>query len=143
MYTYKICISYIYIYIYTIIYIYIYIYIYIIPTLSKRETDSGCDGRDNRANNVLHYTILCYIMTSYSNIILYVILFVYSIKHYLAQDKGGPSKCGFPNDRLFSTIIDYVYTHHSFHYTNIQPDMNNNQLFRKPPLLGPPLSLPD
>ena len=48
-------------------------------------------------------------------VIMFSLLYVVWFIMFLAQDKGGPSKGGFLN----------------------------NILFRKPPLLGPPLSLPD
>ena len=63
--------------------------------------------------SMLHYTTLqCQHSIRYDIKHIEILSIVVSI---LAQDKGGPSKGGFPNNRLF----------------------------RKPPLLGPPLSLPE
>ena len=66
----------------------------------------------------------------------------------LAQDKGGPSKGGFLKNRLLSYTDIYIYM-----YMRVMKLMvcvnkryiiqDNNRLFRKPPLLGPPLSLPE
>ena len=59
----------------------------------------------------------------------------------LAQDKGCHSKGGFLNNILFMNNRLLLYTPLiSLHkYRTVY---ENNILFRKPPLLGPPLSLP-
>ena len=68
----------------------------------------------------------------------------------LAQDRGGPSKGGFLNNRLpsYTDIYIYIYIYifvqqlRVFVYKQVIIQ-ENDRLFRKPPLLGPPLSLPD
>ena len=73
-----------------------------------------------------------------------------TIKQHLGQDKGGRSKGGFLNNRLFSWIDYYQFTHTISFITNIYIYIyiytyisvyENNRWFRKPPLLGPLLSL--
>ena len=55
------------------------------------------------------------------------------------KHKGGPSKGGFLNSRLCSWIMAYCHTPCiSLHTYRIV--YGSNRLFRKPPLLGPPLS---
>ena len=65
------------------------------------------------------------------------------LSYYLAQNKGGPGKGCFLNNLLISytdlncvmKMMVYVYKQYII--------QENNILFRKPPLLGPPLSLPE
>ena len=61
----------------------------------------------------------------------------------MAQDKGGPSKGGFLNNILFSCTD--LYLGNAINGMCIKQNIihENNILFRKSPLLGPPLSLPE
>ena len=62
----------------------------------------------------------------------------------LAQDEGGPSKGGSLNHLTFSCTDLYVCNVINGMYIYKSYIIQENQLlFRKPPLLGPPLSLPE
>ena len=61
---------------------------------------------------------------------------------FSGKDKGGPGKGGFLNNRLFSWIICHLYyTSHTISSLHKHRSVYEHRiLFRKPPLLGPPLS---
>ena len=61
----------------------------------------------------------------------------------LAQDKGGPGKVGFQNNRLLPYTDLYFCNDIMVCVYKSCVIQDNNILFRKPPILGPPLSLPD
>ena len=104
---------YIYIYIYRHVCVYVYIYIHIRTTIC----------------------IYCkHMINLYSHVHV-------SAMNMLAQDNGGPSKGGFTNNILCSYIMYIHIPLISLH--KYRSSYEDRMLFRKPPLLGPPLSLPE
>ena len=102
------------------------------------------------SNNNDHHIIIVIILiiTTPTTITLTVTISIITII-ILEQDKGGPSKCGFLNNRLFSytdlyscntingvCVYIYIYIYMTYH-------SGKSYIIQKPPLLGPPSSLPE
>ena len=141
---------------YVCVYIYIYIYVDMQYTLGLQperlqgppETLPGAQqaARLPAAGHLILY--------QYHYLLLYYYQCVYYQQQYFPQlanlcdvivqcsgkDKGGPSKGGFLNNQLFSYTVLYVCNEINGVYKHDVLFMKNNILFRKPPLLGPPLS---
>ena len=107
-------------------------------------------------NRFASLSLNCLRRSGYIHIYIYIYIYIYagagSARLFFVarpscyplisgKDKGGPSKGGFLNNRLFSWIMYDSYTPTINFITQIYRSVyGSNRLFRKPPLLGPPLS---